>query len=35
MPDLSRYGDRYGPRREPREGGGEVHRSMTDLRPNR
>ena len=27
MPDLSRYGDRYGPRREPREGGGEVRRS--------
>ena len=34
MPDLSRYGDRYGPRREPREGGGEVRRSMTEPRPN-
>ena len=33
MPDLSRYGDRYGPRREPREGG-EVRRSMTEPRPN-
>ena len=31
MPDLSRYGDRYGPRREPREGG-DVRPSMTEPR---
>jgi ATP-dependent RNA helicase RhlE len=34
MPDLSRYGDRYGPRREPRESG-EVRRAMTEPRTSR
>ncbi len=31
MPDLSRYGDRFGPRREPREGG-EVRGAMKEPR---
>jgi ATP-dependent RNA helicase RhlE len=34
MPDLSRYGDRYGPRREPREGG-EVRGAMHEPRRSR
>jgi ATP-dependent RNA helicase RhlE len=34
MPDLSRYGDRYGPRREPREGG-EVRPAMSEPRRDR
>jgi ATP-dependent RNA helicase RhlE len=34
MPDLSRYGDRYGPRRESREGG-EVRAAMTEPRASR
>jgi superfamily II DNA/RNA helicase len=34
MPDLSRYGDRYGARRESREGG-EVRAPMTEPRASR